>query len=105
MVIGARRITLVEELARDGVGAMGTHWYWWRLWKSQYSKFRAKQESELRLEPLDSLRQVSDLEEPSHIDGAAVKSIVSIDVGEARGSQVQPGSRNNAVQNRHVIQV
>jgi hypothetical protein len=81
VVIWARGIAAVVELARDGVGAMGTHWYWRRLRKSQYSKFRPEQESELRLEPLDSLRQVSDLEEPSHIDGAAVKNIVSIDVG------------------------
>ena len=40
--------------------------------------------------PLDSSSQVPDLEEPTHIYGAAVKHIVSIDVGEAGGSQVEP---------------
>ena len=105
VVIWERGIAAVVELARDRIGAMGTHWYWRRLRKSQYSKFRPEQESELRLEPRDSPRQVSDLEEPTHINGAALKHIVSIDVGEARGSQVEPAARNDAVLNRHVIQM
>jgi hypothetical protein len=54
VVVWERRIAAVEKLARDRIGAMGTHWYWRRLRKSQYSKFRPKQESELGQQPLDS---------------------------------------------------
>jgi hypothetical protein len=78
VVIGARRIASVVELACDGIGTMGTHWYWRRLRKSQYSKFRPKQESELGQQPLDSSSQIPDLEESSRIDGAAVKNVVSM---------------------------
>ena len=46
-----------------------------------------------------------DLEEPPDIDGAALIHIVSIDVSEARGSQVQPRARDHSVLNRHVIKM
>jgi hypothetical protein len=62
-------------------------------------------EGELRLEPLDSPSQVSDPEEPSYVDGAALKHVIPIDVSEARGRQVEPAARNYAVLNGYVIKM
>src|SRR6202166_4456327 len=90
VVIWAWGIAAVEEFTRDGVRAMRTSRDIWSFRHEEHAEFRPKQESELRQKPLDSPRQVLDLEEPSHIDGAALKHIVSIDVGEARGSQIHP---------------
>src|ERR1039458_1922237 len=50
-------------------------------------------------------RQVSDLEEPSDIYGVALIHMVSIDMSEARRSQVQPRTRCHAVLNRNVVKM
>jgi hypothetical protein len=62
-------------------------------------------EGQLRLQPLDSARQVPDLEEPPHVDTAALEDVIPVDVRQTAGTNVQPRPRDNAVQNTEVIKM
>lgn len=63
---------------------------------SEHGELRTQLERELRLRPRDSPRQVPDLEEPPHVDRAAIENVIPIDVCETDRRQIHSATRDYA---------
>jgi hypothetical protein len=90
MVIWARRIALLEEFTPNWVTALLGRRDLRRAGHVEHGELCSKLERQLGLQPLDSARQVPDLVEPSHVNVLPIENIMSIDVRETAGTNIQP---------------
>ena len=93
------------ELAGDGIGAVPTGSDVRCFGHGENGELRPKLERQLRLQPLDSPRQVSDAEESPRVDVAARINIIPVDVRQTADATSSPAARNDTILDRDVFEV
>ena len=69
------------------------------------SELGSKLERHLRLQLLDSPREVPDLEESLRVNVLPIEHVATVDMSQARRYHIQPRTRHNAVLDRDVFQM